>query len=56
MHLRNYVLMFYLHLNKRGMTQQSVEFYFPIQTVKVAYLKKSNYPDFLQIRMARRPN
>ena len=28
-----------------------------LQTAKLAYLeKKSNYPDFLRIRMTRRPN
>ena len=34
--------MFYLYLNKCGLTQQFVEFYFPIQTANVEYFQKKN--------------
>jgi hypothetical protein len=46
--------MFYLYVNKRK--KAACRNVFSIQTANVDYCFKSNYPDFLHIRMVRRPN
>jgi len=39
-----------------NLKQLFVEYFSPLQTANVAYLKKINFSDFLHIRMSRLPN